>query len=428
MDVGSENNVKKAFNYPKLEIGVRVKPVVKIHGKWSGSVGVSSKFGLTVGALYRIAREYKWLASRITQLHMHPGSQVPRLRDLAKYFDEVMSTYEELREMGFENLEILNPGGGLAYPYLDVREGTEESPDYTVVEYFKELLSRVARASHKPKVVYEGGRFIVASHRIVVAKVIDVRAYAGVQLSQDQLEHLRPITVGLKSTREIGEVISRLKFLLIKLRQRAHVDNRERILYEDLEAFTREEMALQIHELALNGKLDADEIMKERGALWVLTTPTKRFILEMSLFTDMPDAVLLGQYFQVVPSHRLSEKPDVLASLSDITCDSMGELAKFKSPGKLLKTASPLFTALDKKLIAHPGVELTLRGIPLHIPRPDENYYVVFLDTGAYQDTLATRHNLIPKAPEIIVDFNRENGGLRVELVRHEDYTQYSKS
>jgi arginine decarboxylase len=54
IDVESEREIELLAKYPQFEIGIRVKPLVKLHGKWSGSVGLSSKFGLTTNALMNL--------------------------------------------------------------------------------------------------------------------------------------------------------------------------------------------------------------------------------------------------------------------------------------------------------------------------------------------------------------------------------------
>jgi arginine decarboxylase len=64
---------------------------------------------------------------------------------------------------------------------------------------------------------------------------------------------------------------------------------------------------------------------------------------------------------------------------------------------------NPVFTTVDKKLVSAPGVTLKLSGIPLHEPR-GRNYYVAFLDTGAYQDMLRMNHNRIEVPREIIIE------------------------
>jgi len=38
----------------------------------------------------------------------------------------------------------------MAYPYIDARDGEEESPDYTVTDYFKELLNTMISITPNP--------------------------------------------------------------------------------------------------------------------------------------------------------------------------------------------------------------------------------------------------------------------------------------
>lgn len=416
VDVDSEAETEVVAKYPGLEVGLRIKPLVKLHGKWSGSVGLASKFGLTLNTLSKLKEEFKWLVDRVVMLHMHPGSQVYRLEDVEKYFNEVKHVYEELGYMGFENITLVDPGGGMAYPYLDSRDGSEEAPDYTIVDYFRALLDKFARVSKRPDLVFEGGRFITAAHRVVVAKVVEVKPYSAVHSQREQQEELKDV----KNIEEIKELLSRLRVMLENLRTNGPLTNSKRALYEDLVATIREDLPAKVAELLVEGKVDVSELLSEQRILRILLTPTKRVVLNMSIFADLPDAVLVDQYFQAVPVHRLCEQPSVLATFSDLTCDSMGELNLFISQGAKVKGGSPIFTKFDNRLIMLPGVKLRLRGVPLHLPERGENYYVAFLDTGAYQDTLAMKHNLIYGAPEIIVD--EENGKVKVEFLRHEEY------
>ncbi|MEM1529105.1 MAG: decarboxylase [Desulfurococcaceae archaeon] len=415
VDVESENEAEILSKYPQLEIGIRVKPMVKMHGKWSGSVGLGSKFGLTLNALTRLKQEFRWLTERTTLLHMHPGSQVYKYEDVKNYLNEVRFVYEELRNMGFESISVVDPGGGMAYPYLDVRNGSEESPNYTIVDYFKALLETFTRSQVKPHLVYEGGRFIVASHRLVVAKVVDVRSYSAVHSLREHYEQVSEV----HSLEDVKALLSKLEITLNELRLNITSNNNNREMYEDIVALIREDLAAKIAELVSTGKVEVRELVCDHKILRIMITPTKRFILNMSIFADIPDVVLVDQYFQVVPAQRLHEKPNVLASLSDLTCDSMGEITEYISPGNTIKGLSPVFTLLDSKLIAVPGIKLRLRGVPLHLPVRGESYYLVFLDTGAYQDTLAMKHNLIYGAPEIIID--QVNGEVKINFLKHED-------
>lgn len=411
VDVESESELEILSKYPQLDIGLRIKPIVKIHGKWSGSVGLGSKFGLTLNTLHRLRNEYKWLRERTILLHMHPGSQVYKYIDLRNYVSEVRQVYNELVDMGFDEISYVDFGGGMAYPYLDLRDGEEESPDYTITDYFKAIIEIFNNPPRTLNLIYEGGRFIVSSHRIVVARVIDTRNHSAVHSHVENNHH---ILGDLNDIKEIEETISRVEHELIKLRS---IGTRE--LYEDLVALIREDVAPKIMELISTGRVSIEDVVRNPKVLKTLITPTKRFILNMSIFADIPDSVLVDQYFQVIPVQRLNEKPDVLASIGDLTCDSMGEINYYISPGNIFKYVKPVFTRIDSKIILLPGHRIKLRGVPLHLPSRNENYYIGILDTGAYQDTLAMRHNLIYGAPEVVLD--EVDGELKITIIRHED-------
>jgi arginine decarboxylase len=415
IDVESEREIELLAKYPQFEIGIRVKPLVKLHGKWSGSVGLSSKFGLTTNALMNLKSEYKYIMEKSVLLHMHPGSQVYKRTDIRNYFLEVKQVYDELKHMGFENISMVDTGGGMAYPYIDARDGEEESPDYTIVDYFKELLEKFKDIAPNPMIIYEGGRFVVSSHRIVVSKVVDVRSYSAVHLVHEQIVK----TKDFNNIDELREFLDNIEKLLHELRAEQPLDNSRRELYEELIAIMREDLSSKLAELILSGRVDIADVLKNHKIARLLVTPTKRYVLSMSIFADIPDVVLVDQYFPILPAQRLNEKPHVLASISDLTCDSMGEVKQFISVGVRLQGKTPLFTILDSKLIAIPGLKLKLRGIPLHLPNRGENYYVVFLDTGAYQDTLSMRHNLIYGAPEIIL--REQDGQIKLEIAKREE-------
>ncbi|MEM4695809.1 MAG: decarboxylase, partial [Desulfurococcaceae archaeon] len=76
-----------------------------------------------------------------------------------------------------------------------------------------------------------------------------------------------------------------------------------------------------------------------------------------------------------------------------------------------------IFANVDNKIIAIKGRMLHLKGIPLHLPRENEDYYIAILDTGAYQDNLSMNHNSLGKFSEVIIDY--ENGKLDIRIVKN---------
>lgn len=150
--------------------------------------------------------------------------------------------------------------------------------------------------------------------------------------------------------------------------------------------------------------------------------PSRRYIVNFSTFGQLIDVQLVDQYFPVLPLSQLHKKPDYLASLGDLTCDSDGEIKHFVSyvdrnwgvPTADLAAAesvSKCFAAKDQKVMAVPGERLDLKGVPVHECDPNkDNYYIGWLFVGAYQDVLRTKHNLFGKPDSIIVSTRSRPG------------------
>jgi arginine decarboxylase len=94
----------------------------------------------------------------------------------------------------------------------------------------------------------------------------------------------------------------------------------------------------------------------------------------------------------------LDEKPDVHASLCDLTCDSDGRIDHYVDRG---------------------GVENTLAA---HALRPDEPYYLGFFMVGAYQEILGDMHNLFGDTNAVNVVI-APDGGYRLEGAEYGDRT-----
>lgn len=415
VDVESEHDLDILSKHPELEVGLRIKPLFKPGGKWAHSAGLEGKFGLTVNTLVKLREEYKWIEERARLLHVHAGSQIYKWSDVEAFINEVYNIYVQLTANGFSRLELVDPGGGLAYPYLDTRSGSIESPDYTVVDYFNHMLRVFSRLDKHPVLVYEGGRYIVAAHRIVVAKVVDVRPYSAEQLSSTGTSVVEDVLRGVRTIRDLKAVLKEYRRLIHRGSQGQQYTLEERELAEDLVSKIREEVVLKLSELLRAEPSSVDEVINDPFLYKLATSPSKRYILNLSIFADIPDSVLVNQYFQVAPVQRLNEKPDVVAVLGDLTCDSMGEIGEYVSHVRMHVKADDWFTRMDLRLVMAPYKRLKLGGVPLHLPVKGENYYVAILDTGAYQDPLTMKHNLIYGAPEIIMD--EVDGEPKIEVV-----------
>ncbi len=383
----------------RIEIGIRIKQLTSGSGKWDEATGITSKFGMNILDLEELLEKHPWLVEKTSLLHVHPGSQLLEIETLRRLMIEAGRIYGMLRSLGFQ-IELLDVGGGLAYPY---GPGNHGEPNYTVRDYADAVVSGIKEAcgDECPGIVFEGGRFIVAAHRIVVTKVLAARPYASTCRGGTRF----PIIEGIRKAGSIEVLRGRareLVDLLTRLYLGVYRNNLEqRRMIEELDSCSREELVRAARRFLENDPGLAVELAKYMNYLLEqLVSPSHRFILDFSIFRDIPDYLIVGDYFQPVPLQDLDRPPEVLAVLSDLTCDTMGEITRFIAEPLGDK---PMFTEKDNRLISVPGKRLKLGGVPLHLPC-GEDYYIAFLDTGAYQDMLAMKHNLLEKPVEIIIE------------------------
>jgi len=112
------------------------------------------------------------------------------------------------------------------------------------------------------------------------------------------------------------------------------------------------------------------------------------YFANFSLFQSIPDSWAIDQIFPIMPLQRLNQKPDVMASIADITCDSDGEITSFV--GETGRT----------------------KFLPLHRIRKEEDYFIGFFLIGAYQEILGDMHNLFGDTNAVHITFNKKTGYL----------------
>ena len=95
-----------------------------------------------------------------------------------------------------------------------------------------------------------------------------------------------------------------------------------------------------------------------------------KYFCNFSLFQSLPDSWAIDQIFPIMPIGRLDERPDRLATLQDITCDSDGKITNFITNNSTTPGAMPVHT-IGK-----------------------EPYYIGVFLVGAYQEILGDLHNL----------------------------------
>jgi len=362
------------------EIGIRVRLHSVGSGTWEKSAGMDAKFGLTATEIIEAIKLLKNanLLNKLSMIHFHIGSQMEDIAPIKKALREAGNIYAELRRMGASSLENINIGGGLAVEYE--QHSHSKSRNYSIKEFSSSvvfLLGEIMDAKNveHPNIFTESGRFIVASHAVLITPVLEL-------FTQDYQEKL--LNFKEKNPPLIDELIDLNRLLnhsnAIEYLHDA-LDHIESILtlfdlgYIDLQ--DRSNGEILVHNiikkaLALNSQNPTIELEQLQSKL------QERYLINASIFQSLPDYWGLGQHFPVMPLHYLNETPHRAAALWDITCDSDGEIG------------------------FNPEKPLYLHDIDLD----EQEYFLGFFNVGAYQETLGMNHNLFTKPSEYTISIN----------------------
>jgi len=386
-------HVNKEFNAntenpitPK--IGVRIRLHSAGIGIWAKSGGYSSKFGLTSTELleaYEMLKKHD-LLSHLWMIHFHIGSQMSDIAPLKKALREAGNIYAELKKRGADALGAINIGGGLAVEYSQ-HEGKQER-NYSLQEFANDvvfLMQEIAKSKDvaEPDIFTESGRFIAASHSVLVAPVLEL-------FSQEYNEK------GLRLKKKNPPLIEELNDLYSSLspkhaREYLHdaLDHMESLLtlfdlgYIDLEDRSNTEILVNLiikKSIFLLRNEGTDELKKLQDRI------QEKYLVNFSAFQSLPDFWGLSQNFPVMPLDKLDIVPTNPASIWDITCDSDGEI----------------------------GFN---RELPLYLHDIDvskEEYFLAFFLTGAYQEVLGMKHNLFTHPTEAVINFDA-NGNYSID-------------
>ncbi len=380
-----ENIIEAAKEYkdPIPNIGLRIRLHSSGIGIWAKSGGINSKFGLTSTELLEaveLLRQHD-LLDRFTMIHFHIGSQIGEINPVKKALREAGNIYAELKKMGAKNLNNINLGGGLAVEYS--QHENIHNRNYTLTEFTNDvvfLLKEIAtqKKVEEPNIFTESGRFIAASHAVLIAPVLEL-------FSQEYTEK------GLKLKKENPPLIQELYDLYKSINPSNAIeyfhdslDHMESLLtlfdlgYIDLQDRSNTEILVHlIIKKAIELTKDKDRYELKR----IQDRVQERYLLNFSLFQSLPDFWGLKQRFPVMPLNKLNQAPTRSASLWDITCDSDGEID--------FNVDYPLF----------------LHDVDLR----QEEYFLAFFLVGAYQEILGMKHNLFTHPTEVTVLFD-ENG------------------
>ena len=363
-------------------IGIRVRLHSAGSGIWAKSGGMDAKFGLTSTEIIEAIHLLKSanLIENFTMIHFHIGSQMSDIAPIKRALREAGNIYAELKKMDASALSSINIGGGLAVEYD--QHSHAKSHNYSIEEFSSSVVFALgeimdAKGVSHPDIFTESGRFIVASHAVLITPVLELftqdyheRLLRFKEVNPPLIEELRELNRLLNAKNSIEYLHDALDHIesLLTLFDLGYIDLQDRSNAEIL-----------VHNiikkaLYLTSGMQTDELAQLQVNL------QERYLINASVFQSLPDYWGLKQHFPVMPLHHLDVDPLRAASLWDITCDSDGEIG------------------------FNPQKPLYLHDINLQ----EEDYFLGFFNVGAYQETLGMQHNLFthPNEYTVLVDDN----------------------
>lgn len=381
--------VAKEMNPPYPNIGLRIRLHSMGSGIWAKSGGINSKFGLTSKELIEAVNLLKSskLISQFTMIHFHIGSQISDISPLKKALREAGNIYAELRKMGCSKLSNVNIGGGLAVEYT--QHSGYNNRNYTLDEFCGDVVFNLkeivkSKKEREPDIFIESGRFIAASHAVLIAPVLelfsqeyDEKALRLKDKNPKLIEELRDLYNSIDERHAMEYLHDSLDHMesLLTLFELGYIDLQDRSNTEVLVHLIIKKVIRILKHKHHNEIIRIQEQIQER------------YLLNCSFFQSMPDYWGLKQNFPVMPLNKLNQRPTRSASLWDITCDSDGEISFNKN--------MPLF----------------LHDVDLN----DEDYFLGFFLVGAYQEVLGMRHNLFTHPTEFSVIIDDEKCSYTIE-------------
>ena len=368
------NKVAKRVDI-RPNIGIRVKLTTAGSGKWEDSGGDQSKFGLNAAELVEAVEfaESEKMLDCIRLIHFHLGSQITNIRKIKSGLREVSQFYVQMMKVGC-NIDFVDIGGGLGVDYDGSRTMMSSSINYSIQEYANDAVATIQDAASKhglphPHIITESGRALTAHHSVLVFDVLESTGTPeweeGLELGEGEHEIVTELYEILNNITLHGmieawhdaqqlreEALDRFVLGILDLHTRAKTEK----LYWSI--------ARRVNTLAAGLKHEAEELVPLSRLL------AEKYFCNFSLFQSVPDSWAIDQLFPIMPIHRLDEKPTVLATLQDITCDSDGKIEHFIGTG-----------APEKTLNVHPLIK-------------GEQYFMAVFLVGAYQEILGDLHNL----------------------------------
>ena len=395
---------KKTGIMPKL--GIRVKLSSKGTGKWATSGGEDAKFGLRMSEIMAAIKmlEEEGMLPCVTLLHSHIGSQITKIDKIKSALIEAARIYAELRKLGV-NIQYLDIGGGLGVDYDGSKSSYFSSVNYTVEEYANDVIYQVKNICDEagvdcPNIISESGRATVAHYSVLVTNVLDTNTQNLMPDYEELLEDMEKPAPTVKKLLDIYRSIDRYS-----LREDYH--DTMQLINEAVSLFNLGYLTLQDRAIAewlyskilkkITGIVEKIKPIPEELQNFQLSL-RQTYFANFSLFQSIPDSWAIDQLFPIMPLQRLGQRPDVMASIADITCDSDGEITSFV------------------------GENGRSKFLPLHKIKKGDDYYIGFFLIGAYQEILGDLHNLFGDTNAVHITFNKKTG-YQIDTVINGDAT-----
>ncbi len=377
----------------KPAIGIRIKLATQAEGKWTGSGGDSSVFGLSMSHVIDTVdrlREERMLDC-LQLLHYHIGSQIPNITDIRAGVMEACRLYEELVLEGAP-MGYLDLGGGLAVDYDGTNTNSDSSRNYSLEEYCWDIVESIITVLDRndiphPTIITESGRAIVAYYSILLFNVLDISSFEPPPIpakmpdaDHDLLDNLMQ-TYNLISPKSIQECCNDALYYRSQARQmfkHGQLTLRHRALAENLV----QHILMKISEVSKDLPVIPRDVQKINKLIHDI------YYGNFSLFQSLPDVWAIDQILPVMPIHRLNEEPSRQAIISDITCDCDGKIDRF------------------------PDISQEKTSLMLHPLKDGEEYYLGVFLVGAYQETLGDLHNLFGDTNVVSIHMD-EDGSYR---------------
>ncbi|HML78625.1 arginine decarboxylase [Geobacter sulfurreducens] len=395
---------KKTGIKPKL--GIRVKLSSKGTGKWATSGGEDAKFGLRMSEIIAAIGllEQNDLLDRVNLLHFHIGSQITKIDKIKSALIEGTRIYAEMRKLGV-GIRYVDIGGGLGVDYDGSKSSYFSSVNYSIEEYANDVVYQIKNICDDagvecPNIISESGRATAAHYSVLVTNLLNTNTSNAMPDFEETLKGAEKLAPTVKKLVDIYKSIDRYS-----LREDYH--DTVQLIQEAVSLFNLGYLTLNERAMAewlhgkilrkINGIVEKIKPIPEELQNFQLSL-RQTYFANFSLFQSIPDSWAIDQLFPIVPIQRLNQKPDVMASIADITCDSDGEITSFV------------------------GENGRTKYLPLHKMRKDEDYFVGFFLIGAYQEILGDMHNLFGDTNAVHVTFNKKTG-YKIDTVIHGDAT-----